>query len=144
MKEPEVIELLAQHGIKPTANRIVLVKELDKEESPLSLKELEYRILTIDKSNIYRMLTLFREQHLVHAIEGSESGTKYELCRSLHEDDDDDMHAHFYCERCHKLTCLEGTSIPEIPLPDGYQKTSATYTVKGICEKCARKGRRTY
>ncbi len=140
MKESEIIDLLTQHGIKPTANRILLVKALDKEQQPLSLTELEYRILTIDKSNIYRMLTLFREQHLVHVVEGGEALARYELCRSLHEDDDD-VHAHFYCERCHKLTCLVGTPIPEIPLPDGYRKTSATYTVKGICEACAHKGR---
>ncbi len=142
MKETEIIALLAQHGIKPTANRIILVKELHEEERPQSLMELEERILTIDKGNIYRMLTLFREHHLVHAIECNDSGTKYELCHSSHgEDDDDDIHAHFYCERCHELTCLEDTHIPQIPLPEGYRKTSVTYTVKGICEQCSRKER---
>lgn len=140
MKETELIALLVQHGIKPTTNRIILMRELHEEEYPQSLMELEQRILTIDKSNIYRMLTLFRERHLVHAIECDESGTKYELCLSSHEEDDD-VHAHFYCERCHKLICLEETHIPQIPLPEGYRQTSATYTVKGICDQCARKER---
>ena len=43
-------KLLASHEIKPTANRIVVVKALAAAERPMSLSELEYKILSIDKS----------------------------------------------------------------------------------------------
>ena len=45
----------------------------------MSLSELEYKILSIDKSGIFRALTLFREHHLVHVIEDGGDGVRYEL-----------------------------------------------------------------
>ena len=49
-------QLLTEHGIKPTANRIVVVKALAAAERPMSLTELEYKILSIDKSGVFRAL----------------------------------------------------------------------------------------
>ena len=69
-------KLLAAHGIKPTANRIIIVKALAEQDCPISMKDLEYNILSLDKSSIFRVLTLFKEQHLVHAIEDGEGGVK--------------------------------------------------------------------
>ena len=65
----------------------------------------------------------------------------YELCRAGHASEDDDLHPHFYCERCHELTCLEGIAIPAISLPGGYRQRAVSYVVKGICGKCALKER---
>ena len=59
MGKEQCIALLTNHGIKPTANRIVIVKALAATEHPLSMKELEYSILSIDKSNIFRTLTIW-------------------------------------------------------------------------------------
>ncbi len=136
MDEKKCTELLNRHHIKPTANRIVVVKALASAGRPMSLSELEYEILTIDKSGIFRSLTLFRDLHLVHVIEDGGDGVRYELCLSHHEDEDDDMHVHFYCERCHKTFCLEDLPIPAVPLPEGYEMTTANFVVKGICPQC--------
>ena len=89
MDEVNCLTLLEEHGIKPTANRIVVVRALASSMLPQSLAELEHRIATIDKSNIFRALTLFREHHLVHAIEGTSDGTKYELCHSHSQEHDE-------------------------------------------------------
>ena len=130
--------LLTEHGIKPTANRIVVAKALADAQRPLSLSELEYQILSIDKSGIFRALTLFREHHLVHVIEDGGDGVRYELCHSHNgHDSDDDQHVHFYCERCHRTFCLSDIPIPTIVLPDGYRLQSINYMVKGICPDCA-------
>ena len=69
-------EMLQEHGVKPTANRIVVVKALADAERPLSLSELEYKIMSIDKSGVFRALTLFREHHLVHVIEDGGDGVR--------------------------------------------------------------------
>ena len=131
-------KLLASHDVKPTANRIVVAKTLAQAERPLSLSELEYKILTIDKSGVFRTLTLFREHHLVHVIEDGGDGVRYELCHSHHgHDHDDDQHPHFYCEQCHRTFCLSHLSIPTIELPPGYQLASINYMVKGLCPDCA-------
>lgn len=141
MEATDIITLLSRHGVKPTANRLLVARELDRERRPLSLMELECEILTMDKSSVYRVLTLFREHGLVHVVEGNEGVVSYELCRAGHASEDDDLHPHFYCERCHELTCLEGIAIPAISLPGGYRQRAVSYVVKGICGKCALKER---
>lgn len=137
MNENECTELLRSHGIRPTANRILIVRTLMSAGRPLSLSELEYKILTIDKSSVFRALTIFRDSHLVHVIEDGGDGVRYELCMSRDSESDDDVHVHFYCERCHRTFCLEATPIPPVPLPAGYVLSSVNYMVKGLCPECS-------
>ena len=140
MNSEECEALLLAHDIKPTANRIVVAKTLAAQQRPMSLSELEYKILSIDKSGIFRALTLFREHHLVHVIEDGGDGVRYELCTSHdgHEHDDD-QHVHFYCERCNRTFCLPDTPIPAVQLPSGYELTSINYMAKGICPECSKR-----
>ena len=140
MNSEECSQLLEAHGVKPTANRIVVVKALAAAERPMSLTELEYKILSIDKSGVFRALTLFREHHLVHVLEDGGDGVRYELCLSHDEhQEDDDQHVHFYCEHCHRTFCLPATPIPPVSLPDGYLMQSINYMVKGLCPECRKK-----
>jgi len=136
VKSEEVSEFLQSHGVKPTANRIVVLKALAAAQRPMSLSELETTILSIDKSGIFRALTLFREHHLVHVIEDGGDGVRYELCRSHSDDFDEDIHVHFYCENCHKTFCLHDVLVPEITLPDDYLMNTVNYMVKGLCPNC--------
>ena len=138
MSSAECEALLASHGIKPTANRIVVARTLAAAERPMSLTELEYKILSIDKSGVFRALTLFREHHLVHVIEDGGDGVRYELCHS-HDghDEDDDQHVHFYCERCHRTFCLTDMPIPTVSLPAGYELHDINYMAKGLCPECS-------
>lgn len=136
--ETYISHLLLSHGVKPTANRIVIARTLSAIGRPLTMKELEDRILTIDKSGIFRTLTLFREHHLVHVIdEGTTTG--YELCLSHDEDHDDDQHVHFFCEQCHRTFCLPQCPVPAVDLPEGYRQTSASFLVHGLCPECCKK-----
>lgn len=138
MSSAECEALLASHGIKPTANRIVVARTLAAAERPMSLTELEYKILSIDKSGVFRALTLFREHHLVHVIEDGGDGVRYELCHS-HDGhaEDDDQHVHFYCERCHRTFCLTDMPIPTVVLPAGYELHDINYMAKGLCPECS-------
>ena len=139
MDENKCILLLEKHGIKPTSNRIVIAKSLAACENPVSMKELEDKILTIDKSNIFRTLTLFRDNHLVHTVEDGAGGTKYELCLSRSIETDEDEHMHFFCERCQKPFCLYDMPIPYLCIPQGYQMHSVNFMIKGLCPKCSKK-----
>ena len=136
MDEAKSIEILLEHGIRPTANRLLLVKVLSKAEHPLTMKELEDLVDTIDKSNIFRTLSLFRDQHLVHVLQDGADAVRYELCHSHEEDHDDDLHAHFYCERCRQTFCLNDIPVPQVDLPKGYRMNTINYLIKGICPNC--------
>ena len=134
--------MLEEHHIKPTANRLIVLRTLDGAGRPMSLTELEHKILTIDKSGIFRTLSLFREQHLVHVIEDGGDGVRYELCHSHDNEVDDDLHVHFYCEQCQQTYCLDHIPVPGIELPEGFVMSSVNYMVKGICPHCAYKRQR--
>ncbi len=136
MDEATCVNLLEEHGIKPTANRIVVAKALASSMNPQSLAELERKIVTIDKSNVFRALTLFKEHHLVHTIEGGSDGTKYELCHSHSHEHDDDQHPHFFCEVCQQTYCLEGMKMPALELPEEFEAHTANYIIKGVCPHC--------
>lgn len=128
--------MLLEHNIRPTANRVMLVRALAEAEHPLTMSELEDAVDTIDKSNVFRALTLFREQHLVHVMEDGADAVRYELCHSHDDELDNDVHAHFYCERCGRTFCLNDIPIPTVVLPEGYRMNTINYLVKGICPKC--------
>ena len=132
----QIAELLEHHGVKPTANRIVVARALSQAGRPLSLSELERLIVSIDKSGVFRALTLFRDHHLVHTIDDGVGGTRYELCHSHSADEDDDLHVHFFCEVCHRTYCLPAIPIPDVDLPSGFTVSSANFIVKGICPHC--------
>ena len=136
MEEKPLLELMERHGVKPTANRILIARALAAAGRPMSMTELETVLETIDKSNIFRTLQAFREAHFVHALDDTGDGVRYELCRSRHDDEDDDLHVHFYCEKCHRTFCLEDTPVPPVSIPEGYERHAVSYLVKGICKDC--------
>lgn len=131
--------LLTGAGVKPTSNRIIVLRELVGAAGPVSLAELESAIETLDKSSVFRVLTLLLEHHVIHAVEDGRGIVKYELCHGENGCSFDDMHVHFYCEGCHKVYCLEDVPVPRVPLPDGFRVDSVNYMLKGVCKDCQRK-----
>ena len=137
----ELENILQEHGIKATANRLLVLKALAESHRPVTMAELEDKIDSIDKSGIFRTLMIFKESHLLHQIDDGCEGVRYELCHA-HGDVDDDRHVHFHCEVCHRTYCLEDTPIPVVTYPDGFQVETVNYMAKGICPECAKKRRK--
>ena len=136
MEESNLVELMESHGVRPTANRIVIARALAEAGRPMSMTELETVLETIDKSNVFRTLQAFRDARLVHVLEDTGDGVRYELCHSHHDGGDDDVHVHFYCERCHRTFCLEDTPVPSVGVPDGFDVHTVNYLLKGVCPDC--------
>ena len=139
MNEKQIEGLLEQHGIKLTANRILIAKVMSTLDYPISMKELETMLLTMDKSSIFRTLSHFKSHHLVHQLEDGNDIVRYELCHSHSEEEDEDIHVHFYCEHCHRTFCLNKISVPQVNLPVGYRQTAVNYMIKGICPDCSQR-----
>ncbi|MCK9156661.1 MAG: transcriptional repressor [Paludibacteraceae bacterium] len=138
MKALSVTEKLQQKDVKPTANRILVYETMAKLGCPLSISDIEDNLLSIDKSSIFRVITLFVQHDVVHAIEDGSGSLKYEIC---HEDLLHALggHVHFYCEKCHHTFCLEGVDIPLVQIPEGFESKSVNYMIKGICPSCCKK-----
>ena len=139
MEQQDIISKLEAKGIKPTANRILVLKTLASEQHPQSLSSLEHKMLTMDKSSIFRVLTLFLEHDVVHAFEDGRGVLNYELCEEEGKCDHHDGHIHFYCETCQRSFCLDDIHIPSFELPEGFCPHSVSFVIKGECPECKRK-----
>ena len=134
----DIEEILNGKGVKPTANRILVLKELMKASHPVNLADLEAMLeFSMDKASIFRVLVLFAEKDVVHVIEDGSRSLKYELCHSGNKHSIADQHAHFYCERCKEIYCIESARVPLIDIPDGFTPHSINYMIKGVCPKCS-------
>lgn len=129
-------EILHKAEIKPTANRLLVLQEIAAADYPLSLIELETRIEMLERSSILRVLNLLLDREVIHTIEDGRGVSKYELCHGESHCSVDDMHAHFYCEKCERTYCFEEIAAPHINIPAEFEIRSVNYMLKGRCPKC--------
>ena len=134
-----MISRLESKGIRPTANRILVMKTLMGEQNPQSLSNLERKMVSMDKSSIFRTLSLFLEHDVVHAFEDGRGVLCYELCEEKGACDHHDGHIHFYCESCQRSFCMEDIHIPSFELPEGFYPHSISFVIKGECPDCRKK-----
>lgn len=133
------VTILESCGIKPTVNRILVVKELAKSSRPVNLAYLEAELCTMDKASIFRVLELLAEKDVVHVIEDGSRSLKYELCQGGANHSLSDHHVHFYCDSCRETFCFESVKIPAIDIPEGFRPRAVNYVLKGLCPKCGAK-----
>ena len=139
MNSQDMISRLESKGIRPTANRILVMTTLMGEQNPQSLSNLERKMVSMDKSSIFRTLTLFLEHDVVHAFEDGRGVLCYELCEEKGACDHHDGHIHFYCESCQRSFCMEDIHIPSFELPEGFYPHSISFVIKGECPDCRKK-----
>ena len=139
MSNNDVEDILTRKEVKPTSNRILVMRELIKASHPVSLADLEISLgFSMDKASIFRVLELFSEKDIIHVIEDGSRSLKYELCHSGTHYTIADQHVHFYCERCKETYCFENVSVPLVNIPEGFSPHAINYMIKGICPKCSK------
>ena len=139
MSNNDVEDILTRKEVKPTSNRILVMRELIKASHPVSLADLEISLgFSMDKAIIFRVLELFSEKDIIHVIEDGSRSLKYELCHSGTHHTIADQHVHFYCERCKETYCFEDVSVPLVNIPEGFSPHAINYMIKGICPKCSK------
>ena len=138
MNSSEMEDILTNKGVKPTANRMLVLKELEKSSHPINLADLEMSLYPMDKASIFRVLEIFSEKDIIHVIEDGSRSLKYELCHGKDHHSVSDQHAHFYCEKCGSVECLEDIDLTSIAIPKKYKVKSVNLMFKGICSKCNR------
>lgn len=128
---------LLKRGIKPTAIRLLLLKAMTEKNDVVSLTDLETELETVDKSTIFRTLTLFHRYRLLHTIDDGSGSLKYALCDDACECLPEQQHVHFCCSACRRTFCLRDTAIPMIAIPQHFVVESINYVLKGVCGQCA-------
>lgn len=132
-------KLLLAHGIRPTAVRLLICGVIESMHDTFSITDIEMELDSVDRSSIFRAVSLFADHHLLHVIDDGSGQKKYCLCHNDHQCRADEMHCHFHCERCHKTFCLENTHVPIVSYPEGFRLDSVEYLMHGLCRSCAAK-----
>lgn len=129
-------DLIRHTGARVTAPRIEVLGTLLAAERALTHQELEQRVdraRNIDRVTIYRVLEWLTEHALAHRIAGDDRTWRFNAAGQGHDGD----HAHFQCNACSTVFCLEDFSPgPAIRLPRGFRSQQVELTVKGLCAKC--------
>ena len=105
---------LLNRSIKPTSVRLLIFKTMSDFKKAFSLTDLETELETVNKSTIFRTLSLFHDNLLIHTIDDGSGSMKYSICSDSCMCNVGDLHVHFNCNRCKNTFCLESIAIPPI------------------------------
>jgi len=133
----EYEQRLIARNIRPTAVRLLIFKAMVCFPQAFSMSDLEEVLDTVDKSTLFRTITLFHEKLLIHSIDVGSGSIKYSVCSDNCMCAINDLHVHFYCNQCHKTYCLESISIPQVSLPEQFLLESVNFVLKGLCNHCS-------
>ena len=130
-------DLIAAHGGRVTRTRVAVVDVLKASDHPLSHDEVGAALaaagIAHDRVTVYRALDWLVEQGIARRIAGGERAWRFEIGR------DDHRHAHFHCDRCGQIVCLEALpAASAAALPAGFQLDRAELVLHGACADCGR------
>ena len=135
--EDVFLHKLELRRVKPTAMRLLILRTMMEMNRAVAQHELEEVLQTVDKSTIFRTITLFLERHLIHAVDDGSGVLKYAVCSDDCTCSVSDQHVHFYCERCRRAFCFRQQAVPVVRVPEGFVLTGVNYVLKGLCPACA-------
>jgi Fur family transcriptional regulator, ferric uptake regulator len=115
-----------------------VLKLLKKASSALSQSDLQDILgAKYDRVTLYRILSTFEKDGLVHRSIDFKGVSRYAMCKHEHgEHHDHDMHVHFSCIKCKKVTCLPNDSF-QLNLPKKHIILQTNFMVEGLCGKCS-------
>jgi Fur family transcriptional regulator, ferric uptake regulator len=139
LPSPENILLAA--GERATPARCAVLGALLAAERALTHGEIGERMGNGNQFNrvtLYRVLEWLVQHRLAHKIAGEDRVWRFNAFPP--EEEAGHRHAHFRCNRCVSVTCLEGMSTAfALSLPAGFRSQEVELTISGICADCAGK-----
>jgi len=122
-------------GARMTAPRMQVLAAMLAANRVLSHHDIEDMLgaARLDRVTLYRVLDWLVEQGLAHRIAGPDRVWRFSVTGEAHE-----THAHFQCNRCGKVVCLDALSARKLPLrlPTGCRPERMELTVTGVCAEC--------
>lgn len=137
MDDKLLTDMLAARSVKPTAMRLLVLDLLVRQETALSLSDLEEQFDKVDKVTLYRTLKTFEQHKIIHSIDDGTGSAKYALCDEGCECAPRDLHVHFHCQVCKRTFCLTDYTIPAVNLPQKFVLKEMNMVLKGLCENCS-------
>jgi len=127
---------LVENGIKPTAQRIAIMRYLMGHETHPTVDEV-YRKLcgrmpTLSRTTVYNTLRMFSDHNAARMITIDEHRVCY--------DGNISPHTHFYCKRCKRIIDIFDNAESVSPVGVGGNRVDDIHLYyRGVCEACLRK-----
>ncbi|NOU61950.1 Fur family transcriptional regulator [Marinifilum caeruleilacunae] len=130
-------EILNTHKLKRTSCREGILEVVINAGQPLSENEIRENLPgNYDRTTFYRSFKTLEEHQIIHKIVIDNQLVKYALHNSITHKQD---HAHFYCNDCDMVKCLDDIPVQKYQLPDGFSDNETEVIIKGTCPKCKNK-----
>jgi len=127
-------EILKSHNLKRTSCREGIIELIMHARQALSENDIRENLAgNYDRTTFYRSFKTLVESKIIHKIVIDSQVVKYALDTSIFQEE---QHAHFFCNECHTVKCMETVLVKKYVLPDGYDDTETDVLIKGICSMC--------
>ena len=130
----KAVDILNRHKLKRTSCREGIIEVVMAASHALSEKEIrEQQAGNYDRTTFYRSFKTLEEHQIIHKIVVDSQCVKYALANSITNKSE---HAHFYCNECQAVRCMDNVPIKQYRLPEGYSDEETKVLIKGTCAKC--------
>ncbi len=127
-------QLIKRKGLKKTKLRLALIHHFIKTPHAKSYADIKQAFpQTTDKSTLYRNLAAFERAGLIHSINDHSGITKYAFGAAPIKGNE---HAHFVCEYCETVYCMEGLAPLQLDVPLGFKTNKVQTIIRGTCAAC--------
>jgi Fur family transcriptional regulator, ferric uptake regulator len=134
--EPE--KVLHDHNLKRTGCREGIIAVITQTGQPLSENEIRNRLPgNFDRTTFYRSFKTLQENNIIHKIVVNNQLVKYAIGSSVTMTK---SHAHFFCNSCNEVRCLEPAGMKIPPLPEDCSVLEIEIIIKGKCATCNSSG----
>ena len=127
-------EILNKHKLKRTSCREGIINVVLVANKALSENEIREKLVgNYDRTTFYRSFKTLVEHSILHKITVDNQLVKYAI---VNEVDQTHNHAHFYCNECQTVKCMDAVPVKQYQLPDGYSDEETEVLIKGTCAIC--------
>lgn len=127
-------EILNSHSLKRTSCREGIIEVVMTAKQALSENEIRERLAgNYDRTTFYRSFKRLEEHNIIHKIVVDNQLVKYALHNTVTHKDE---HAHFYCNECNTVQCMDNIPVKRYQLPEGFLEGETEVLIKGVCANC--------
>ena len=132
------VDILNMNNLKRTSCREGIIEVVMTANQALSENEIRGRLVgNYDRTTFYRSFKTLEEHKIIHKIVVDNQLVKYALDNTFTHKDE---HAHFFCNDCNTVKCMDDVPVQRYLLPDGYSDVETEVLIKGTCANCKNQG----
>jgi Fur family transcriptional regulator, ferric uptake regulator len=140
METCNALEILKNHHLRVTKQRQQLLDAIIHYNGVFTVAGLLDQVATRsqDVATVYRFLQTLTELQIIREVGEIDRVMHFEMACRHHPE-----HAHFRCESCHRITCLDpltfGDALQLLEQAPGRKVRHVSVMLDGICETCSQK-----